>query len=182
MWVFVEDTLLSWLFSEVCVLQGSVWDAAALWTWGQCRDMVPLPRNLFLTVLRNAFTPYCICDTAPFLGNPGAKYIEITEISLPHRPKNHKSRPHDIQETAQRIEFNNNNKKYNCTNPFLVGGSLPGQALWITVTTCISWQTVQTLLPGSFSCLPPGDPLSLIFLLWVFAMLLDSVQALGCKL
>lgn len=65
---------------------------------------------LFLTVLRNAFTPYCICDTAPFLGNPGAKYIEITEISLPHRPKNHKSRPHDIQEIAQRIEFNNNNE------------------------------------------------------------------------
>ena len=74
-------------------------------------------------------------------------------------------------------------KKYNCTNPFLVGGSLPGQALWITMTTCIPWQALQTLLPRSFSCLPPGDPLSgLIFLLWVFTMLLDSVQALGCKL
>ena len=65
---------------------------------------------LFLTVPKNAFIPYCICDTAPFLGNTGAKYIEITEISLPHRPKNHESRPHDIQGTAQRIEFNNNKK------------------------------------------------------------------------
>ena len=73
-------------------------------------------------------------------------------------------------------------KKYNCTNPFLVGASLPGQALWITMTTCTPWQT-QTLLPGSFLCLPPGDPLSgLLFLLWVFTMLLDSVQAVGCKL
>ena len=72
--------------------------------------------------------------------------------------------------------------KYNCTNPFLVGASLPGQALWITMTTCTPWQT-QTLLPGSFLCLPPGDPLSgLLFLLWVFTMLLDSVQAVGCKL
>lgn len=49
MWVFVEDTLLSWLFSEVCVLRGSVWDAAALWTRGQCRDMAPLPKNVFIS-------------------------------------------------------------------------------------------------------------------------------------
>ena len=65
---------------------------------------------LFLTVPKNTFITYCICDTAPFLGNPiyfGAKYMEITEISLPHRHKNHEYRPHNIQGTAQRIEFNN---------------------------------------------------------------------------
>ena len=112
MWVFVEDTLLSWLFSEVCVLQGSVWDAAALWTWGQCRDMAPLPRNVFISycsqecIYSLLYLWYC-----PIPWETRSKVLEITEISLPHRPKNHESRPHDFQGTAQRIEFNNNNKK-----------------------------------------------------------------------
>lgn len=90
-WVLVEDSLLSCLFSEVCVLQGRVWYATALRVWGHCRDLAPLPRNVCI----HYGTKY----TVPVLGagKPGAKYKEYRD-----QPASQSLRTiywsHDVQE------------------------------------------------------------------------------------
>lgn len=73
-WVFVGDSHLSFLFSELCVLQRRVWHAAA----GQCGDLAPLSRN--------GCHP---CPVLRILSHPSGslrvKDTESTAISLPHR-------------------------------------------------------------------------------------------------
>lgn len=53
-----------------------LWDAAVLWAEGSV-DWAPFPRNVFIFP--------CTQDITWLLRNPGAKYTEDTQISLPQR-------------------------------------------------------------------------------------------------
>lgn len=88
MWVFVEKTPSYLVFSEVCVSCREVCGMLLLSRpEGSAGDMVPLPQEcIYFLLFSGMRTPYCICDTA-HSQNPGAKYIEITEISLPPEPR-----------------------------------------------------------------------------------------------